>query len=287
MARRATNEARVEAGASDPALDLQQGENAPTRTIPSMDDVNANLVLRMVAGMSEEQRSKLFHSINMGFDRKHLEASAALESTALNILENIPTPYRTPLIDVLDEAFNPNSTRTTAKTYDRLLTQLSDIFHENAQGLKEPEIKTRPEFEMDTATAYAIVARDLGKSVEDLKRLRADPPGATAETARDTAARATAEPRRPVPKSAHDTSGRVREQPRAEQIFKNLPEGLARPYSKEPVPDEVLTPENVSTAYRIQNAVKRRKPEAKLIDPADKYLAGRIIRAHEQRPANG
>jgi hypothetical protein len=73
----------------------------------------------------------------------------------------------------------------------------------------------------------------------------------------------------------------------ARHVFGNLPEGLARPYSKDPVPDEVLTSENISTAYRIQNAVKRRKPEAKLIHPADKYLAGRIVRAHEQRPGNG
>ena len=72
-----------------------------------------------------------------------------------------------------------------------------------------------------------------------------------------------------------------------EQVFRNLPEGLARPYSKDQVPDEVLTPENVATAYRIQNAVKRRKPEAELISPSDRYLAGRIVRAHEQRPGNG
>lgn len=88
---------------------------------------------------------------------------------------------------------------------------------------------------------------------------------AALEAARETTARTpTAAPAPAAPRS----------------VFQNLPEALARPYSKQPVPDEVLTPENVSTAYRIQNAVKRRKPEAKLIDEADKYMAGRIVRAH-------
>jgi hypothetical protein len=54
------------------------------------------------------------------------------------------------------------------------------------------------------------------------------------------------------------------------------------------VSDEVLDePENIVEAYRIQNAKKRKKPEAKLIDPADAYLAGRIVRAHEKRLSNG
>jgi hypothetical protein len=45
---------------------------------------------------------------------------------------------------------------------------------------------------MDTATAYAIVARDLGKSVEDLQKLRTD------DAARDNTARATATPQAPA-----------------------------------------------------------------------------------------
>jgi hypothetical protein len=47
---------------------------------------------------------------------------------------------------------------------------------------------------MDTATAYAIVARDLGKSVEDLQKLRTD------DAARATTSRsATATPQAPAP----------------------------------------------------------------------------------------
>ncbi|MBN8899742.1 MAG: hypothetical protein J0H57_01815 [Rhodospirillales bacterium] len=77
-----------------------------------------------------------------------------------------------------------------------------------------------------------------------------------------------------------ETADRVKEEVR---VFKNLPEGLTRRLSKEPVPEEMLTPENVATAYRIRNAKKRKKAAAELLDPEDVYLTGRIIRAHEKR----